>query len=169
MFAPFVIFFSFFLTGCSPVFSPSVKYHLASLSIGWIEDAQGQTLRRLLMEKCAMGAMEKLPPLYLLTVRLEKKTTPINLQRDGRASVNHVTLTAYYEILHKKSGVLITSGQVVDYSLKNLSPSYYSTTVSEEALTRRSLSSLSFLLMQRLASFFDTFFVHNPSLVPKKS
>jgi len=136
------------LGGCSPLLSPQTQHQLSHVCIEPIPERSGQTLRHLLTAECRSYTH---PKHYSLKVRLNESSKTMELGIDARSNLEHVSLTATYELKHIMTGKMIDQGQVTAHSSKTLTTSYYSRTTADAYILQNNLVQIQRLLLYKIA------------------
>jgi len=136
------------LSSCAPLLSPETQHHLSHVFVEPIPERSGQKLRHLLT-----GQFKSYPhsKTYSLKVSLSENSVAMELGVDAKANLEHVLLTATYELKHILTGKIIDKGQVTSSSSKTLTTSYYSRTTADQYILDNNISNIQRLLIQRIA------------------
>ena len=138
----------FILAACAPLLSPETQHQLSHVFIEPIPERSGQVLRHLLVSQCKSSRVSKG---YSLKVNLSENSVAMELGVDAKANLEHVSLTATYELKHMLTGKIIDKGQVTSSNSKTLTTSYYSRTTADQYILQNNIVQVQRLLVYRIA------------------
>ncbi len=148
------------LAGCNlrPLYGGAAGAELdADLSAILVETPKTRTgwLLREQLERDLRASGRRVPPRYLLEIRLERRQRPLAIQLDDSTTRFDLTLAAFFTLRERSDGRPVYRSSVRRVASYNVVGAPFATLIAEQDAERRAAIEISRAIRTRLALFFS--------------